>query len=214
MIKIANYLLSHYKGIYRLKTEYEKNNNLFPREANGQLADNDIYIDCYNRIQIFSFGHGILECYVPSLGRGHNIIKAIQSDLGEDIIFHIEETDSEILFRFHAKNMKKLEKYLKPKTSGASISPFSTRNLPKNKEYKIPDEEFAMYKNIVTKIPKERILSLTHMTNYYLKSLVTKKNSWEDIKADMALKGLKGKEYIHSIGKWNDYITYLEVRNR
>ena len=210
MIKIANYLLSHYKGIYRLKTEYEKNNNLFPREANGQLADNDIYIDCYNRIQIFSFGHGILECYVPSLGRGHNIVKAIQSDFGEDIIFHIEETDSEILFRFHAKNMKKLEKYLKPKTSGASISPFSTRNLPKNKEYKIPDEEFAMYKNNVAKIPKERILSLTHMTNYYLKSLVTKKNSWEDIKADMALKGLKSKEYIHSIGKWNDYITYLE----
>ena len=30
------------------------------------------------------------------------------------------------------------------------------------------------------------------------------------IKADMALKGLKGKEYIHSIGKWNDYIKYLE----
>lgn len=161
-------------------------------------------------MRVFSYGHGVLECYVPSLGRGHNIIKSIQSDFGEDIIFHIEETDSEILFRFHAKNMKKLEKYLKPKTSGASISPFSTRNLPKNKEYKIPDEEFAMYKNNVAKIPKERILSLTHMTNYYLKSLVTKKNSWEDIKADMALKGLKSKEYIHSIGKWNDYITYLE----
>ena len=210
MIKIANYLLSHYKGIYRLRTEYEKNSNTFPREANGQLADNDIYIDCYNNVRVFSYGHGVLECYVPSLGRCHNIIKSIQSDFGEDIIFHIEETDSEILFRFHAKNMKKLEKYLKPKTSGASISPFSTRNLPKNKEYKIPDEEFAMYKNNVAKIPKERILSLTHMTNYYLKSLVTKKNSWEDIKADMALKGLKSKEYIHSIGKWNDYITYLE----
>ena len=210
MIKIANYLLNHYKETYRLKTEYEKNSNTFPREANGQLADNDIYIDCYNNVRVFSYGHGVLECYVPSLGRGHNIIKSIQSDFGEDIIFHIEETDSEILFRFHAKNMKKLEKYLKPKTSGASISPFSTRNLPKNKEYKIPDEEFAMYKNNVAKIPKERILSLTHMTNYYLKSLVTKKNSWEDIKADMALKGLKSKEYIHSIGKWNDYITYLE----
>ena len=210
MIKIANYLLNHYKGTYRLKIEYEKNSNTFPREANGQLADNDIYIDCYNNVRVFSYGHGVLECYVPSLGRGHNIIKSIQSDFGEDIIFHIEETDSEILFRFHAKNMKKLEKYLKPKTSGTSISPFSTRNLPKNKEYKIPDEEFAMYKNIVAKIPKERILSLTHMTNYYLKSLVTKKNSWEDIKADMALKGLKCKEYIHSIGKWNEYITYLE----
>ena len=81
--------------------------------------------------------------------------------------------------------------------------------MPKNKDYKIPDEEFVIYKNIASKIPKERILDLTHMTNNYLKSLATKKNKWEDIKADMIAKGLEGKEYIHSIGKWNDYIDYL-----
>lgn len=67
-----------------------------------------------------------------------------------------------------------------------------------------------MYKNIVLKIPREHILELTHMTNNYLKSLTNKTNTWEDIKADMQLKGLKGKEYIHSIGKWNEYISYLE----
>lgn len=33
---------------------------------------------------------------------------------------------------------------------------------------------------------------------------------YENIKSDMKLKGLKGKEYIHSIGKWNDYVNYLE----
>ncbi len=82
--------------------------------------------------------------------------------------------------------------------------------MPRNKDYKIPDEEIIKYKNIVAKIPRERILDLTHKTNNYLQSLVTKKNTWEDIKADMALKGLKGKEYIHSIGKWNEYIAYLE----
>ena len=27
--------------------------------------------------------------------------------------------------------------------------------------------------------------------------------------ADMKLKGLKGKEYIHSIGQWDNYINYL-----
>lgn len=104
--------------------------------------------------------------------------------------------------------MESLEKYLKPKTNGSSISPFSSRNLPKT-NYKIPNEEFVMYKNIVSKIPKERILDITHKTNDFLKSLATKKNKWEDIKADMIAKGLKAKEYIHSIGKWNDYIEYL-----
>ena len=146
--------------------------------------------------------------YIPSIGRGHNIIKAIQKELGDDVIYNIEETDSEIMFRFNSKHMDELEKYLKPKTSGASISPFSSRNLPKS-DYKIPDEEFVVYKEIVAKIPRERIIDITHTSNNYLKSLATKRNTWEDIKADMAKKCLKTKEYIHSIGKWNDYINYL-----
>ena len=50
----------------------------------------------------------------------------------------------------------------------------------------------------------------TNTSNDYLKSLVTKKNTWENIKADMTLKGLKVREYLHSIGKWDEYIKYLE----
>lgn len=199
-----------YKGIFRLRTPIDTSTNTFPREYTGQFADNDVYIDCQKNVQIFSFGHGILQAYIPSIGRGNNIIKAIQSDLGDNVIFDIEKTDSEVLFKFNAKYMEQLVQYLKPKTSGANISPFSSKNLPKNKDYKIPDEEFVTYKNIVDKIPQERILTITHTTNRFIKSLVTKKNTWEDIKANMALKGLKGKEYIHSIGKWNDYISYLE----
>ena len=126
------------------------------------------------------------------------------------IVFHIEESDSEVLFRFNVKHMENFEKYFKPKTSGANISPFSSKNLPKNKAYKIPDETLIAYKEILAKIPPEHILALTHSTNNYLKSLATKKNTWEDIKADMKLKGLKAKEYIHSIGEWDNYINYLK----
>ena len=35
-------------------------------------------------------------------------------------------------------------------------------------------------------------------------------NPIDKIKADMALKGLRGKEYIHSIGMWYKYIKFLE----
>lgn len=97
---------------------------------------------------------------------------------------------------------------LKPKTSGAGISPFSSKNLPKC-TYIIPDEDLDMYKQIVAKIPQERILTLTHSTNNFIKLLATKKNPIENIKADMKKKCLKSKEYIHSIGKWNEYINYL-----
>lgn len=122
---------------------------------------------------------------------------------------NLEETDAEVLFRFKSYNLDKLEKYLKLKTNGANISPFSSKNLPKNKSYKIPEEELVLYKGIVENIGKNRIIELTHITNNYLKSMATKRNSLEKIKNDMVLKGLKGKNYIHSIGKWDEYIKYL-----
>ena len=196
-----------YKGTYRLRTPIDEKLKVFPREYNGQFAENDVYIDC-QKGKIFHYGKAILQFYTDSLGRGRNIIKAINNDLGEGIIHNIEQTDEEVLFRFHSKYIEQLEPYLKPKTNGADRSPFSTKNLPKSK-YIIPDEESLVYKEIIQKIGQNRIIELTHTTNNFLKSLATKKNTYEDIKADMALKCLKGKEYIHSIGKWNDYINYL-----
>lgn len=210
MITISNYLISHYKGMYRIKCEYDESKNQFPRKLDGTYEDIDCYIDCYKNIKIFYYGKSVLEAYIPSVGRGNNIIKSIAEEFGNDIIFDIQKTDGEVIFKYKAKDMYKLERYLKPKTSGSNISPFSSKNLPKNKDYKIPNEDLMVYKNIIDKIGKNRIIELTHMTNSYLKSLVTKKNTWEEIKADMALKGLSGKNYIHLIGKWNDYIKYLK----
>lgn len=193
-----------------MRTEYDKKTMQFPREYNGQFADNDVFIDCIKGVKVFYFGKSILQCYVSSLQRGHNLIKAIKESFHEDIIFDIEESDSECLFKFHVKYMEQLEPILKPKTNGASISPFSTKNLPRNKAYKIPDEELKLYKNLVAKLDQKQLIGIVHSTNSFLKSLINKKMSWEDIKADMAFKGLKNKEYIHSIGKWNDYVKYLE----
>lgn len=180
----------------------------FNRKLNGTFEDIDCFIDCQFGNKVFHYGRDILQAYIPSLQRGHNIIKAI-TEMDSSMIFDIEETDSEVLFKFKHVNSDKIIPLLKPKTSGAGISPFSSKNLPKT-AYKISDEDFIKYKNIVSKIPQNEILRITHTSNDYLKSLVTKKNTWEDIKADMRLKGLKVKEYLHSIGKWDEYIKYLE----
>lgn len=208
-IKVVNktsYLTDKFKGKYRLKVEYDKRTNDFPRKLNGTYEDIDVYIDCQHGNKVFYYGRSVLQAYIPSIGRGRNSLKAIN----DSIIFDVIETDSEVLFKFHYKDSDKIIPLLKPKTNGAGISPFSSKNLPKNKDYKISDENLIAYNNIVAKIPPERILSLTHSTNNFIKSLVTKKNTWEDIKSDMKLKGLKGKEYIHSIGEWDRYINYLQ----
>ena len=63
-----------FKGKYRLKTAIDKITNDFPRDENGMLEQNDIYIDCMGGSQITHYGHSTLMAYIPSLGRGHNIL--------------------------------------------------------------------------------------------------------------------------------------------
>lgn len=181
--------------------------NDFNRKLNGIYEDIDVYIDCQHGNKVFYYGNSILEAYIPSLQRGHNIIKTLQQ-IDPLIITHLQEGDSEVIFRFKSSNSDKVIPLLKPRTSGANISPFSSKNLPKS-SYTIPEKDLNIYKHIVAKIPREDILTITHNTNNFIKSLATKKNSMENIKADMKLKGLKGKEYIHSIGQWDNYINYL-----
>ena len=204
-----SYLTDKFKNQYRIKVPYNLTTNDFTRKLNGTLEDIDCYIDCQCNNKIFHYGRDVLQAYIPSLGRGHNILKAI-SEIDPSIIFDIEETDAEILFKFKYSNSDKIIPLLKPKTSGAGISPFSSKNLPRNKGYKIPDEELQSYKDILANIPENERLSIGIITNNFIKTLATKRNPMENIKADMKLKGLKGKEYIHSIGQWEKYMKYLK----
>ena len=206
MINIA-YLYDKFKGIYRLKVPIDSHTNDYCRKLNGTYEDVDMYIDCQFGNKVFHFGGNILQAYIPSLQRGHNILKKLE-EIDKFLIFDIEETDSEVLFKFKYVNSDIIIPLLKPRTSGAGISPYSVKNLPKS-SYTIPDEDLVLYKNTVAKIPPEHILTITHGTNNFIKSLATKKNPMENIKADMRKKCLKGKEYIHSIGKWQEYIQYL-----
>lgn len=204
-----SYLVNKFKGQYRIKAPYNKWTNDFTRKLNGNLEDIDCYIDCQYGNKVFHNGRDVLQAYIPSLIRGHNILKAI-NEINPSLVYNIEETDTEVLFQFKYSDSDKIIPLLKPKTSGANISPFSSKNLPKNKDFKIPDKDLDMYKQITAKIPLECILTITHSTNNFIKSLATKTNPIEKIKADMRLKGLKGKEYIYSIGQWDKYINYLE----
>lgn len=99
---------------------------------------------------------------------------------------------------------------LKPRTNGANISPFSSKNLPRNNEYRLPDEALGEYKKIIQNVPQNKLLSINVIQNCFIKSLASKKHPLSEIKADMRLKGLRSKEYIHSIGKWDKYIKYLK----
>lgn len=221
-----------YKGTYRLKPNLDQFTNDFPRTDDEGIdpSYDDIYIKCANGSQIYHYGHSALMAYIPSLIRGHNILKSLAKELnlvGEDAefrdygtlypllenngtIFDIKENDSEIEFKFNAKNIDMIAKYLKPQTSGADISPFSTRNLPKS-NYKIPCEDLALYKEITGSIPTENKLSISIITKEFMAEIMGKDKLYKSInmKSHMRQSMLKGKEYIHKMGYWNQYLNYL-----
>lgn len=205
--------------------EIDQNTNDFPRDETGKIEENDVYIQCSKNCKVYHYGKSVLVAYIPSLGRGHNILLSIAKDkLGiedridyeelykklekENTIFDIVENDSEIEFKFNAKNIEYIMQYLNPKTSGCNISPFSARNLPKS-DYKIPDEDLVAYNKIMAEKYSERFLDIRYITNNFLKSISNKQCNEEKIKADMKLKCMKPKQYIHFIGKWDEYLKAL-----
>ena len=220
-----------YKGIYRLKAHVDQSTNDFPRDMNGNIDTDDVYIKCLNNCQIYSYGRGVLVAYIPSIGRGHNILKAlgerlcgfnissIKNDyqplydalLEEGTIKNIVENDEEIEFKFNAKNIELIAEYLKPCTSGSSISPFSIKNLPRS-DYSIPESDLNIYKEITASIPKENIAVIGQITRKYIAEKLAKSKQYKskDMRYEMRKSMLKGKEFIHYSGAWNEYIKYLK----
>jgi hypothetical protein len=147
-----SYLLK-YKGQYRLKAPYDLRTNEFPRDEKGNYADNDIYIDCKHGNQIYHYGDKELVAYIPSIGRAKNIIKKLKEEGKEDLILKVIWSDEEALIHFHVKNIELFASLLGARTSGASISPFSVKNLPSTKpkynKYDVPKPSKAAYDKMI-----------------------------------------------------------------
>lgn len=212
---MANYLMK-YKGTYRLLPDLNYEKTDFSRNMDGSIDEDAVYIKCQFGCKIYSYGNGTLTAYIPSLGRGRNIKKAMDKDNVPYTDY--DESDSEVSFRFKAKDIEPIAKLLKVSTSGASISPFSSRNLPKNKEVEIPEDEMQRYKSIASKVDKKDVLKIRTWNNEFLENVLQKKvrketkNKKYDAKEDMKSlnMGRQIKEFIWTKGYWELYLDHLD----
>lgn len=217
---MSNYMMK-YKGSYRLLPVIDQSTNDFPRDSNGNIEDDlEIYVSCQNGNRIEYYGlndsrRAVLLAYVPSLGRGRNIKKALKKQ-GVDILFY-DESDEEVLFHFNATDIETVATLLKAKTSGANISPMSKRNLPKVK-LELPEEDMAAYKDIVDKVDKNDKLLIHRITTEFLDKVLAKelrpKGTRKPYDYKTEMKKLKlasdSKGYIWTKELWNEYLEFLE----
>ena len=205
-----------YKGTYRLMPDLNYEKTDFSRNMDGSIDEDAVYIKCQFGCKIYSYGNGTLTAYIPSLGRGRNIKKAMDKDKVPYTDY--DESDSEAIFHFKAKDIEPIAKLLKVSTSGASISPFSSKNIPKNKEIEIPEDEMQRYKSIASKVDKKDVLKIRTWNNEFLENILQKKirketkNKKYSYKDDMKSlnMGRQIKEFIWAKGMFEDYLNYID----
>lgn len=211
--------MMRYKGKYRVLCELDMDTNDFPRNSDGKIDDAvGLYIPCKYNGKIYAYGregkYMQLCAYIPSRTRGRNIKK--QMDKDKVPYHHYDETDEEVSFLFPSTEIDIVAKLVGAKVSGANISPFSTRNLSKNKDIKIPEEDMGKYKNIVKTINKNNMYQIRIVTNNFLNNVLQRKERKKDKnfdwKADSKRMKLSRqlKEYIYMKGYWNNFISYFQ----
>lgn len=210
---ISNPILK-FKGTYRVLPEIDLSINDFPRRFDGSIEDIDAYIPCKYGSKIMHYGHldgkrtVWYRAYIPSIIRGRNIAKKLDEH-------HIEyrqycENDEEVDFLFKQTDMDVVTQLLKAKTIGKDTACYSIKNLPKS-DYNIPQKEINEYKVISARVEKSDLLILSQITNGFLYDIIAKKYRRIEVKSDIRKKCMSRqiKEYIHSMGEWENYLKYL-----
>lgn len=151
-------------------------------------------------------------------GYSENLCKKL---VETETLVSAEVLDGEVYFEFKAVMLDYIAKIVGAKTNGANISPFSEKNLPKTK-YKIPDSDMKLYKEAIRNFPT-RIVNIGGKESVAVDGLFIKKLNSEfdevikkhkgkkfDVNKDRKLKGLSGKEYIHSLNLWGEYCVFMK----
>lgn len=216
---MSNYLVSHYRGVYKILPEINRATNDFVREEDGTISENDFYIPCKKGSRIYYYGHYDdnktrvwLTAYIPSVKIGSSCMRELQQNGAEIRSFRV--LDGEILFNFKASDIQKVAGVMKPSVRGAKTSPRSKKNLPAS-DYQIPSDQMEAYRRITEGMGIKDHLLVNHATERFLKNVlqrtIRKTDKSFDYMADATKKCMSRqmKEYIHSMGVWDKYIQYL-----
>lgn len=138
--------------------------------------------------------------------------------MDKEVLMEAEVLDGEVYFTFKATMMDYIAKIVKPRTSGKSISPLSVKNLPKT-PYKIPDKDLKKYKEATEHLPKIQMGDKTITNGMIVKEINKNFDAVVAEKFDVVpskdrkSKCLKYKEYVHSLGLWDDYCEFIKEYN-
>lgn len=205
--------LNKYVGKYRVLPRYDLSTMDFPRDENGNLDESfdDLYIPCRRGEIRHSYrdtrGYEVLCWYTDSATQGKNVYNELSKD--KDLWLEVDDIDQfDYFIYFNANDIEKIAAVVEPKTSGAKITPFSSRNLPKT-PYEIPEADLAEYKKAIDGLEMLDVLKLYKDFEAEIPKI---KGKGFDLKQAKINSHLKGRALFHSIGVWSDFIKFIQER--
>lgn len=205
------YLLK-YVGKYRVEAEIIDD---FPRNKEGEIEESfdDLFIPCtYGVIKHTYAGNDILcVCMYDRQSMGIKIEKRIKEAFPQ-IEIECEAACNDYYIYFNANDIEKIATIIKPRTKGKNIDPFDMavkeikkKIITKTKNnYEIPvKDQNALYS--ITRSMTDRSAKMKFFKTY--SSRYIEKIGRE---VDFNKSPLKIKQFIHSIGEWNNYVDFIQ----
>lgn len=206
--------LEKYVGKYCVRAELDPITNDIPKDTNGKIFDSfeDLYIPCSKGIIKHTYENNLLALYILEKPATGSSVKKKFDEYG--LWYRDESFGEDTLLFFNESDLNKVAKIVKPKTKGKNISPFSKRALNNSiDEFRIPEEDIARYKEITDKLDLEHMAKIQFIKKI-LKDfdaiIQEKKGSRYDISKQRKESSLKPKEFIYSIGLWDEYLDFVQ----
>jgi len=222
------------KKIYRVLPQLTEEGDL-PRDLNGDVEESfdDYYIPC-NRAnaEIYTTsevedGKEIFVAYVPSRTIRGQLVKELkefiikETNNDKDAVSNVapKGCDYESEFYFYDCDMKHFAKALNARTKGAKMHPTDKSNLPiyakeiipQNKYSKMPKGWFNEFKkNYAIPIQKKEGLKATLLWDSIYSNFG--KDAKKNVVKLSEKENYKTCHYIHKIGLWEEFETYLKRR--
>lgn len=222
--KMFRYLERHYCGKYRVKARYDLETEDFPRDENGFIDEeyDEQYIPCrrgeirhtYRNVR----GKDILVWYCDAVKTGHNVYKEliekypeVEWEVDEELGF---DNSYDVMIYFEASEIDKIASVVGARKNGASIKPYSIKNLPKV-PYTIPETDLNQYNKCIETFGFVEHIEKVHFLQEVNKAFASKYDATHKEKTNFITKQrnskLKFKEYVHSVGLWKEYIDFLKI---
>lgn len=219
--------LMKYVGKYRVLTELTLDTHDFVRDASGNVHEDydELYIECNRNAKIkHTYKENILSYWTDKI----SIFKSTKKKLDENNIkYQSEEVGTDYLIYFDDTDMSKVAKLVGAKAVGKKIPPFNVKNIPdrviveRQREhsepaiistYVIPFEDMKLYYSAVAPIRgRSEKMQLSKKTlAEFDKEIIKIKGVGINPAQERESKNISPREYIHSIGLWEEYIKYVK----